>query len=94
MPELTTLRSIARASPTASSSLASGVRIVSWPRAAALFAIRARTYGSMTSARPVAEPCCGLSRSDELSSQRGSNYTNYTLSPAAPSSAPSNNWIG
>ena len=81
-----TSRSMARASPTASSRRAAGVRVRRRRRAPP----PAAATGSMTSARPVAKPS-GLSRSDRVSRRRGSNQT---FSPAGASSAPSNSWTG
>src|SRR5262252_6643519 len=90
MPEDTTLRSIARASPTASSSRASGARGATWARSAAEPPCptcarscarrasppgdRARRCGSITMARPVSAPGRGIGRSLLASNRRGSNY--------------------
>src|SRR5215471_16256293 len=65
MPDCTTSRSIARASPTASSSRADGARSSSFP------VDRLRRYGSITSARPLPS-ARGLSGSARVSRRRGS----------------------
>src|SRR5690242_727041 len=84
MPAATTARSMAPASPTASSSLASGERDPTGAYAPVPRGARERRCGSMTIARPVPEPSIGCGRSLSLSNLRGSKLNfvpDWFLSP-------------